>query len=225
MTVDVIDLTGRTLGWEKVLIDVDRTARPLTIVGGTFSGWGEASEGVFILGSVSKSRYITMTGQTYDGVILASAGVLGIWSTDHVTVTDQTFRDLRRDSSWAPLPIHSWAAYIADGSEVRNNTNLVIDRWHLERPAVRRDLSAIQIDSSNLQNGAIAISHIDLTGYAYAFYENVATNPLTLDGWGIDDSAWGTTAVAFHKATGWYRDLTLTGSGGIVVNSSGMVMQ
>jgi hypothetical protein len=223
MSVDVIDLSGNVFRWEKTLIDVDRTARPLTITGGTFTGPGVTSEGIFFLGMNAYTANVTLVGQTYDGVTLASSGAIEVRSGDRLTIRDQTFRNLRRDPYWSPNPYNSWGIYISGANRVIRD--LLIDVATFERPPVNRDLSAIQIDSSSLSHGAVTIRNVTMTGYAFAFYENVTTNPLTLDTWSITDTSRSGVAVSFHKATGTYRAISLVNSGVISVNQSGMVAQ
>jgi hypothetical protein len=225
MDVDVIELTSGTYRLGAVEINVDRTSRPLTIrpTGGasvTFKGSGEATAGgQFYFGLSSPAKWITFSGPfTFDGYLLAQAGIFELRQSDHVTLRDITIRNISRDAVRADKAYFTWGAYISG-----NNRHLTASGWNLIGSG--REWSGIQIDSGT---SASSVKLLDMTmsDLDYAFYENVPTTDLLLDGWVVSNcSSSNGTAISFHQATGVYRNMTGTSSGRISVNQSGMVAE
>jgi hypothetical protein len=228
LSVDVITFAGGTYRWDSVEIGVDRTARPLTIRAAsgatvTFVGNGATTDGIIKLGSSVTAKWITMDGFTFDGISLSACGVFEIRGTSHVTLRNMTFRNLKRDPAWGnpSQPYKSWAGYISG-----NNTNLTLDGWNVIGSG-RAVHSAIQIDDEShpgSRESSIHLTNISVSNVDYAFYENLPTTDLILDGWTITNSGQAGWAINFHQASGTFRNLHgLSGSGGIATGSSGMV--
>lgn len=222
MSIDVIELTSGTyhLG-NAVYFDVDRSGRPLTIrpASGakvTFAGSGDATaSGQFFFGLNKRARWITMSGFTFDGYLLAQAGIFEVRQSDHITLTGMTVRNITRDTSYSDKAYKTWAVYIS-----RSNTNFLASGWSITGNA--RDWSGIQIDSGT-SAASIHLLNMTMTNLDYAFYEDVPTTDLLLDGWNVSNSGEGGVAISFHQSSGVYRDLSGTSCGAIHVNSSDMV--
>ena len=120
-----------------------------------------------------------------------------------------------RDSVGTTAPLASRTP----GTSV-NNTNFSADGWTIT--GVNRDWSGLQIDSGTSAS-SIHLTNMTLNHLDYAFYENVPTTDLLLDGWTINDTGQGDVSVSFHQSHGTYRNLHGTNSFGINVNSSWMV--
>lgn len=231
-TVDVIELAAGTYSWDGVQINVDRTSRPLMIrpASGatvTFVGSGSASGGVFFFGYSSPTKWITMDGFTFDGITLGQAGVFEIRSSDHLTLKNMTFKNLKRGGN-SDKPYKSWVAYVSMGSGIRNNDHLLLDNWTMLAPTVSRDVSAIQIASSSLTNGSIRITNMSLVDYAYAFYGEVPTTDLVLDGWTLTNVGNHTTPASVRftadPISGTYRNIHATGSDRVLNDSTGVMV-
>jgi hypothetical protein len=222
MSIDVIELTSGTyhLG-DAVYFDVDRTSRPLTIrpASGatvTFTGSGDATaSGQFYFGLHTKTRWITMTGFTFDSYLLAQAGIFEVRQSDHVTIDDMTIRNITRYTAYSDKAYKTWACYISV-----SNSNFSADGWTMIGSG--RNWSGIQIDSgtsaSSIHLTNMSVNHLD-----YAFYEDVPTTDLLLDGWSINDTGESDVSVSFHLAHGIYKNLHGTASYGVHVNSSWMI--
>ena len=228
MSVDVITFAGGTYRWDSVEIGVDRTARPLVIrpaAGATvtFVGNGATTDGIIKLGSSVTARYITIDGFTFDGISLSACGVFEIRGTSHVTLRNMTFRNLKRDPAWGnpSQPYKSWAGYISG-----NNSNLTLDYWNVIGSG-RSVHSAIQIDDEShpgSRESSIHLTNITVSNVDYAFYENLPTTDLVLDGWTITNAGQAGWAINFHQSSGTFRNLHgFGGSGGIATGGSGMV--
>lgn len=221
MTVDAIELTAGTykLG-TAVYFDVDRTAKPLTIrpaagASVTFTGSGDpTASGQFFFGLNRPSKYVTMQGFGFTGYLLAQAGIFEFRQTDHVTVKGIDIAGITRYTAYSDKAYKTWAAYIS-----MVNTNLVLDGWTMA--GVNRDWSGIQIDSGT-SAAHIALTNIIMANLDYAFYEDVPTTDLTLDGWKVTNCGEGGVAISFHQAQGVYRNVALVGSGVISPHSSQM---
>jgi hypothetical protein len=222
MDIDVIQLKAGTyhLG-RAAFFDVDRAARPLVIrpVSGadvTFKGsGGNTSSGQFFFGLDRRATWITMSGFTFDGYVLAQAGIFELRQSAHVTLKNMTIRNISRDTAKAGKAYLTWGAYIS-----RNNANFTASGWNLIGSG--REWSGIQIDSGTVASN-IKLLDITMRDLDYAFYENVPTTNLVLDGWTVTNCGENGTAISFHQADGVYRNMTGTSSGRISVNQSGMV--
>ena len=237
VTVDVIEMASGSYPWDNVKIDVDRTARPLTIrpASGatvTFTGNGSTTAGILFFGLNSATKWITMDGVTpggftFSGIALAQAGVFEVRSSDHLTLRNMTFKNLSRDATYSDKAYKSWAAYVSTAGG-RNNDHLLIDRWTLLAPAVYRDVSAIQVASSVVPNGSITLTNITMTKYAYGFYDEVPTANLLLDTWNLTDTGNHTTpaSVRFTSVAinGMYKNITATLSDPLLNNSTGTMV-
>lgn len=221
MDIDVIELTSGTykLG-DSVYFDVDRTNRPLKIrpaSGATviFAGSGSATEGgQFFFGLNKRAKWIKMSGFTFDGYLLAQAGIFELRQSSQVTLTGMTIRDITRDTSHSDKAYKTWAAYIS-----RSNTDVLASGWKIIGSG--RDWSGIQIDSGTSASD-IHLINMTMSNLDYAFYENVPTTGLVLDGWTVTGCGENGTAISFHEASGVYKNMTGNSSGGINVNGSGM---
>lgn len=230
MSIDVIELAAGTRAWDKVQVNVDRTARPLTVrpaTGATvtFVGPGKTTEGVFFFGSSSTAKWITFDGFAFDGISLSQCGVFEVRSTSHVTLRNMTFRNLRRDPAYSDKPYKSWAAYI---SGAHRHDALVLDRWTMLAPAVSRDVSGIQIASGTVPSGSVSLTNIALTNYVYALYAEVPISALTLDGWTLANTGNHSTpaSIRFTAAaiSGSYRNIHATGSDPLLNQSTGTMV-
>ena len=222
LNYDVVELTASsyTLG-ASVYLDIDRTSRPLTVrpaagVNPIFKGSGDssASGGIFF-GLTKPTKWITMTGLTFDQYLLAQAGIFELRQTDHITLNNMTIQNITRYALYSDKPYKTWGAYISV-----KNTNLSADNWTIV--GANRDWSGIQIDSG-VSADTIKLTNIHMSHLDYAFYENVPTTNLVLSDWTVDDCGESGTAISFHQASGTYHNINLTNSGVIAKNSSGMV--
>ena len=155
-----------------------------------------------------------MTGFTFDGYLLAQAGIFEIRQTDHVTINNMTIRNITRYTLYSDKAYKTWACYISV-----SNTNFSANGWTIT--GVNRDWSGIQIDSGTSAS-SIHLTNMTLNHLDYAFYENVPTTDLILDGWSINDTGAGDVSVSFHQSHGTYRNLHGTASFGVNVNTSWM---
>lgn len=225
LSVTTIQLSAGVYSWDNVQIDVDRTAAPLLIqpVPGatvTFTGQVE-SAGVFFFGLNATAKWITMTGFTFDGYTLDQAGIFEVRSSDHVTLTNMTIRNIVRGPR-SDQPYKTWAAYISmlpTGKAA--NSNLVIDHWTIT--GASRAWSGIQIDSSSVAEASIHLTNISESGLDYGFYEDVPTTDLQLNTWAVANTGQAGSSIDFHQASGTYQNIVLSGSDPITPNSSGMV--
>ena len=235
MGIDAIEMVGGTYRWDNVSIGVDRTARPLTVRPAadgtvTFAGNGSTTgSGILNFGATAAAKWITFDGVapggfTFDSVSLAQVGVLSIRSSDHLTLRNMTFRNLVRDTAWAPKAYTSWAAYISTAGG-RANSNLTLDHWTMTAPAVRRGVSFIQTDSSTATNTSIHLTNMTVTGADYAFYGGVPATDLVLDNWTIVDCGENGSSVRFANGSesGRYSNLHATTSDRLLNQSAGMV--
>jgi hypothetical protein len=223
MDIDVIELMAGTyhLG-RSVYFDVDRTNRPLVIrpVSGaavTFKGaGGDTIGGQFYFGLNARAKWITISGFTFDGYMLAQAGMFELRQSAHVTIKNITIKNITRDTSRAGKAYYTWGAYIS-----WSNANLTLNNWDLIGSG--HDWSGIQIDSGTVASN-VTLTNMTMSNLDYAFYENVPTTNLLLDGWDVNNcSDTNGTAISFHQAVGVYENLTASSSGGINVNNSGMI--
>jgi hypothetical protein len=233
MAIDVIELAGGTYTWQDVQINVDRTARPLTIrpvAGATvnFVGPATSSGQIFGLGSSTLTKYITFDGSpgamVFKDFALASSGVFEPMGTDHCTFKYLTFQNLSRDRAWAPQPYHSWCFYIS-GAGSGGNDHLLIDHCTFKAPAYNRDISCMQVASSGT-HGAITITNVlEMTGYDYGFYAEQPTSSLILDMWTMNNVGNLGTSIRFTAANinGSYSNIHATNSDKLLNQSTGTI--
>lgn len=209
MSIDVIELTSGTYTWQDVHIDVDRTARPLTIrpaLGATCNFVGPATTTGIILsfGHVTMAKYITLDGRpggtgTGSGLIfkdleLAQSGVIEVRGSDHLTFQYLTFQNLARDYAVSGTGEHKSYCFYISGAGAGNNDNLVLDNCWFKAPAVYRDISCLQIASSG-SHGTVVMSNVkEMTNYHYSLSVDVPVSSLTLENWVMTDC--GRTASA-----------------------------
>jgi hypothetical protein len=200
LSIDEIDLAGGIYTWQYVVITTDRTSRPLTIgcvAGATVDFVGPAtSEGIiFQFGSSESAQGPAPKAITVDGAgctfrfrdfALASSGAIEVRGSDRLTFKNLIFSNLRRDPAHAPAPRHSWLFYIS-GGWTGTNDNLIIDHITALAPAVSRDISGIQLDSSG-SNGNITVTASSFTNYDYVFFDARPTTNLFVDGLTISNS-------------------------------------
>lgn len=234
MSIDAIEIAGGTYTWDDVEIDIDRSARPLAIrprAGETvtFVGNGSTSSGTFFFGLNSTTKWITMSGFTFDGIALAQAGVFELRSGDYISLLDMTFKNLTRDHAVVgSAEYKSWCLYMSMGSGVRNLDHIVIDGWDCQSPVVNRDMSCMVVGSSTLQNGSISITNLTLDGYHHGLYVDVDTTNLTLDTWAMNDTGRSSVPSSIQftakDINGTYRNIVATASDPLLDNSTGTMV-
>ena len=222
--VDVIEFRAGTYKLPAIYIDVARSSRlvirPEAGATVTFTGNGDSTRwGQFYFGLNSLASNITMQGFTFDGYVLDQAGIFEIRSSKNVTITDIKIRNITRGPT-SDKAYKTYGAYISMAGG-RGNTNLTLSRWNITGSG--RTWSGIQIDSSTVKETSIHITDIVASNLAYAFYEDVPTTDLILDGWTITNCGQGDVSVNFHQASGVYRNLKATGSEGLPYDTGNMV--
>lgn len=228
-TQDIIELEDGDYDWQDVEINVDRTARPLTIrpaLGATvnFVGPGTESGIIFSLGTTSLAKYITFDGHDSAGggamvfrdFELAQSGVFELRGTRNCTFRNLTFDNIGRHAGFSDQPYKSWLFYISDADGVGGNQDLIIEDLLALAPAVNRDISLIQIASSGSHSN-ITIRRIEATEYHYVFYDERPTTNIVLNDWTITDSGHspGPFSIRFTGAvaqSGSYSNIVATGS-------------
>jgi hypothetical protein len=233
MSLDAIELAAGPYSWQDVRINVDRTARPLTIrpVAGAvvnFVGPATTSGKLFILGSTSLAKYVTFDGSpgamVFRDFALAQSGVFEPMGTDHCTFKSLTFQNIARDAAYSDQPYKSWCFYIS-GAGAGGNDHLLIDNCAFKAPAASRGISAIQIASSG-SHGEITITNVtEMTNYDYALYAERPISALTLDAWTMTNTGNHPTpaSIRFTAASvnGTYRNIHATSSDPLVNASTG----
>lgn len=225
MTVDRIKLVAEAYRWDKIAIDVDRTARPLTtqgVAGTKFIGNGATSEGVFFLGLSKVAKALSFEDFAVDDVLLSQAGVFEVRASDGITLRRITMTNLRRDPRWSDKAGKTWGVYLSgSGSGGAGNKNFLAEDVSVS-PRTYRDVGAIQMDSSPAQSSNIVLRRIKVARCDYAFYGAVPVTGLILDDWDVTDSSNPNgTAIRFTatKISGRYSNIRLVSSG-IIHNSS-----
>lgn len=194
-------------------IHVDRSVKPLLIqpIDGTstFHGVTGAAyyDGVFDW----QARGITMNDVAFGDYWLAQAGIHSINGSTGLRFARHDFLPTITRHPHATKPIFPWAVYQGRG----HNEDIVYDSFDVQGTGI----SGIQIDCESCATGghpatAKDITVRNLTGrdLAYLFYENVATDGLTLDGATGINCGWNGVAVAFHQARGTYRGVSVAPS-------------
>lgn len=232
--------------WEDIEVNVDRTARPLTIrvapnANVTFSGPAGTTGSIFWLGQASFTKWITFDGHdasgggswTFRNFLIASSGVFEPRGTDHCTFKNLTFQNLGRDGVFAPNPRNSWCFYIS-GAGAGGNTNLLIDRCTFKAPAVSRDISCIQIASSGSHSNITITNVLEMTNYSYGIYDERPTTNLQINGVVMVNTGDGSGPASINMTgavniSGTIQNVTGTGgclpyrdvhSGGGVINTA-----
>lgn len=201
---DVIELSAvdGNFDWQNWNIDVDRTARPLTIrpVPGhaiVFDGDPTTTGIILNVGDNSITKYLTVTGAggswTFQDSLLAQSGVIEVRGSDFCTFSFLTFQNIGRDLGVPGTGEHkSYMFYIS--GDTTSNDNLVLDNCRFKAPAVYRDVSCLQVASTG-SHGHITISNVlEMTDYHYALSVDVPVSNLELVNWVMDDC--GRTAAA-----------------------------
>lgn len=226
MTVDVIELAGGDYTWDKIRLDVDRTARPLKVRGtaGTrFVSAGNTSEGVFFLGLTKVAKHITFSDLAFDNILLSQAGVFEFRASAYCSLKRITMTNLRRDPQWSDKAGKTWGVYLSgQGSGAAGNKHFIGEDISVS-PKAYRDVGAIQMDSSSAQSDDIILRRILVERCDYAFYGAVPVTGLVMDDWTVSDSAnIGGNAIRFSTANinGRYSNIKLVAGSGKISNSS-----
>lgn len=201
MNIDVIELASGNYTWQAVDINVDRTARPLTIrpaAGATVNFVGPiTTDGTCIkLGNSVRTKYVTFDGRAggigatssmiFKDMSISQAGVFEPRGTNFCTFKYLTFQNISRDTAFSDQPYKTWAFYIS-GAGTGSNDELVVDHCWFKAPNSYRDISAIQVASSG-SHGHITVSNVEeMTNYHYALAVDVTTSNLELVNWVMTD--------------------------------------
>lgn len=240
MGIDTIELASGNYTWQSVSINVDRSARPLTIrpaLGATVNFVGPATSTgiIFLLGQVNRTKYVTFDGRAGGGgasamffkdMAIPQAGVFEPRGTDYCTFKYLTFQNISRDTGYSDQPYKTWCFYIsAAGSG--SNDHLLIDHCSFKAPASYRDVSAIQVASSG-SHGNISITNVvEMQDYHYAFAADlVSISNLVLDTWTMDDCGRTTNNSSIRilsgsSVNGTYSNIVATSSEPFVNAGSG----
>jgi hypothetical protein len=210
MSTDVIQLQAGTYALPQLIINIDRTARPLTIEpvpGATvvFSGsvFGVPNPGGFpiLMGTASTSAYITIQDITFTGYTLNQSGVFGFAAYAHnITLNGLTFENL---TSGSGVPYHDWAVYMGLNSTAPHD--ITIENCTVIGTAY--NVSAFQADSSAAIYN-ITVTGCSFSGVYYAFYGSTQTG-LTLSDLTVNSSNNGFYVAT--GSTGTYSDINAPG--------------
>lgn len=236
LTIDVIELAAGTYTWQSTNITADRASRPLTIrpvAGATCNFVGPANIDGTIF-PMTGAKYVTFDGTpgaiVFRDFAISQAGVFQPSGTQHCTFRALTFQNLRRDTAYSDQPYKTYCFYIYG----QKNDDLLIDGCWFKAPALRRDISCLQVASSGT-HGSITIQNVrEMTGYHYALSVDVPVSNLVLKDWVMTDTG-RTAALASIRifpviVNGSYSGIKATGcdklkseSRGVFVNAGGNV--
>jgi hypothetical protein len=160
---------------------------------------------------------------------VGQAGVFQPEGTDYCTWKYLTFTNLSRGYN-SDQPYKSWCFYNA----VSLNDHQSIDHCTFAAPAVSRDMSAIQWDSSG-SAGVVAVTNCAFTNYHYVIYNSRPTSDITLDSLTLSNCGRSSTPASIRfvgavAQAGRYSNITATNSdpyldehtgGGTIANAGG----
>lgn len=231
LTVTRIGLVGEPYRWDKIAIDVDRLASPVTTFGvpgkTKFVGNGGTSEGVFYLGLSKVPKGLAFEDFDIDGVKLSQAGAFEIRSSVGIRIRRVRMINLVRDPQWSDKPGKTWGVYLSGQGAGGAGNHDFIGEDLLVSPLNRRDVGAIQMDSSTARSSDITLRRVTADRCDYAFYGAVPVDRLTLGAWRVlDSSNPNGTAVRFgpYPINGTYDVQLLNGSGRIHNSSTGLMV-
>ncbi len=225
MTIDVIELSAGTYHFSVTYVNVDRTARPLTVrpVSGaavTFNG-DVAGGGQFYFGLGGVAKYITFsfTGVTFTNYTIGDTGVVWMGNVDHITFNGPTVQNIVSNGSGS---IYSWALYLSIDAGV-SPTNVTANNWNVQ--GTNKNISALQVGHppsvmSNITTNGWTVNNVAISIYAYSTVGNYL-----VDGWTITNSIRPDrpyTVFFGTSVTGVYSNMHFTNSGLALESQGGM---
>jgi methyl-accepting chemotaxis protein len=214
MTIDIIEMASGTYHFAGTAVNIDRSARPLTVrpaAGATVTFAGDvASGGQFYFGLGGAASYITMEGFTFSGYSIGDTGIVWLGNASHITLNDMTVHTVTVTGSG---PIYSWALYLSIDAGT-SPSYIVADNWTVTGSS--QNFSALQVGHPPSGMTSVTARDWNVTEVAYAIYAYGGVSGFTLDGWLITDSVrFGTTDTVFFgpSVTGVYSNMTAVSSG------------
>jgi hypothetical protein len=216
MTVDVIELAAGTYHWPVISVNVDRTARPLTVraVSGasvTFVGDAVAGGGSqFWIGAGGVARYITFAfaGVTFTDYTLGDTGLVWVGNASHVAFNGPTVQNISVNAAGGA--IYTWALYLSIDGGV-SPSYFVADGWTVR--GTGRNHSALQVGHVPSVMAHVYVRGWTVSGVAYSIYASNTVTDFLVDGWTITDSAIpsGPYTIAFASGvSGVYSNIHST---------------
>jgi hypothetical protein len=228
---NVIELEDGLYDW-KLMNVPDRTDRPLTIrpaTGATVTFTPDPDpeiDGVwgiwqFAVSGGGSKGYVTIDGlaydrMVYDGFEVGKAGIFMAWGSNHVTIRNQTFRNLTHSPDYefpegvpnSVQPYHSWLIYAKN-----TNSDLTLEDWWCEATDPANSMSAFQFETGTYFD--VIVRRMELDSYYYAAFVNGDADGLTFDDWAMTDCGSGARSIwlaGSNTVTGSYANIVATGS-------------
>jgi hypothetical protein len=186
MSIDVIEMAPGTYRNWHIEINIDRTARPLTIRPArgtvTFDGAGSSShEGLITAGWSGYTSHITFDGPFQ--ITNYKIGQTGLIITDWASYL--TFNGFTVRGTTAPSTngLTAWAVYVSsDGSH--HGSHLTFDYWNVDNSASSHKVSGLQLYHTPQATGVTAL-HWKVTGGYWGFVGRGNATGVKIEGWTI----------------------------------------
>jgi hypothetical protein len=219
MSIDVIEMTpGTYRGWH-LSIDIDRTARPLTIrpvSGGTVAfddTGGTTQEGLLYPGWHGYTSNITFQGPFQ--ITNYTIGQTGLIST--AWASQMAFNGFTVRGTTAPTTNgqQAWAAYVSSDG-IHRASDLTFDDWDVDNTGTSPTVNGLQLEHAPQADGVTALRWT-VKGGRWAFVGRLDATAVDVEGWTISGVAY--SSFDSEGPAGIVSNMHVTTSGPPIIDS------
>jgi hypothetical protein len=214
MNYDVVEFKAGTYKPGPVYVNIDRSARPLTVrqaagAAVTFSGSGGGAF-YFGLGGAAAHIAFRVPGLVFDNYKIGSTGIVWMGNCHDMEFSGP----IVQNSATTTDPINSWAVYLSVDAGV-SPRNVVVDNWTVK--GVNRGISALQVGHPPSTMAGIYARRWVVDSASYAIYAYGVVSDFQVDDWSVTNSVRADrpyTVFFGSGVTGTYKNM-LVGTGGL----------
>lgn len=219
MTIDVIEIQSGTYRAWHMLIDVDRSARPLTVrptpgAAVTWDGAGDGSSaGLFAFGSKGLTSDLTFVGPfTVQNYTLGSTGLVWTGYVRNLTLNGFVVRNI---TAAAEVNRHNAHVLYVSSDGTHRGTKIVANDWDVDLTASAHRVSGLHMYHAPPAVGVTALRWKVSGGY-WGFVGRFDAADVTIDGWTITDC---TVPFDSEGPAGVVRNVRATRSGAPIIRA------